>query len=105
MLHTISILSIVALTAFFSGKDTSFVKIVYAGTRTVVPENEQWLVDKIFVSDGGEHNIKIANTHFKHNYQEKDTIKAPFYVPEMELLDDRSMVQYILYINSTKTQK
>lgn len=75
-------------------QDSTLVKAVYAGGFLIVPENESWELDRVFINDGKGYNILIRNENFSPLYQAGDTIKAPYYLAEMELLNDKNMVQY-----------
>jgi hypothetical protein len=72
---------------------------VYAGAYITVPENESWELDRVFINDGDTYSIKVSNAHFKKNYFGGDTIKAPYYISEMELLTKKDFIHYQIYFN------
>jgi hypothetical protein len=74
-------------------------KIVYAGSYLVVPEGKTWTVDRAFISEGGMYSILIQKSTFPNAYKGGDTIRIPYYIAEMELLNNQSMVQFQLHIN------
>lgn len=74
-------------------------KIVYAGSYLVVPEGKSWTVDRAFISEGGMYSILIQKSTFPSTYKSGDTIRIPYYIAEMELLNNQSMVQFQLHIN------
>lgn len=78
-------------------QDSTFYKSAYAGGYLVVPQNENWELDRVFVNDGEAYSIQISNTNFDVNYIAGDTIRTPYYIAEMELLNNRTMVQYQFY--------
>ena len=93
-------LVIVVLISFSSiGQDSTLYKSAYAGGYIVVPENENWEVDRVFVNDGDAYSIQISNSNFKESYHAGDTIRTPYYIAEMELLSNKEMVQYQFYFN------
>jgi hypothetical protein len=73
-------------------------KIVYAGSYLVVPEGKTWNIDRAFISEGGMYNILIQKSTFRDAYHSGDTIRIPYYIAEMELLNNQSMVQFQLHI-------
>ncbi len=73
-------------------------KIVYAGSYLVVPEGKTWNMDRAFISEGGMYNILIQKSTFRDAYHSGDTIRIPYYIAEMELLNNQSMVQFQLHI-------
>ncbi len=84
------------------GQDSTYFKSGYAGGYLVVPKGENWLLDRAFVNDGTAYSIKINNSNFQSSYSSGDTIRLPYYIAEMELLDKKEMVQYQLYIRLNK---
>lgn len=88
-------LAVVSCAAF--GQDSTFYKSTYAGSHMIVPENETWEVDRVFVNGGDAYSIQVANTNFNETYHAGDTIRAPYYIAEMELLSSKEMVQYQFY--------
>ena len=79
------------------GQDSTFYKSAYAGSHMIVPENENWQLDRVFVNGGEAYSIQVANTNFNETYHAGDTIRAPYYIAEMELLSNKDMVQYQFY--------
>jgi hypothetical protein len=88
-------ISLISCSAF--GQDSTFYKSAYAGGHMVVPENENWQLDRVFVNGGDAYSIQVANTNFNETYHAGDTIRAPYYIAEMELLSNKEMVQYQFY--------
>lgn len=70
----------------------------YGGGYMVVPEGENWLLDRAFISDGEGYSILIGKNNFEKNYAAGDTLRLPYYVAEMELLTKSEMVQYQLSV-------
>lgn len=64
----------------------------------IVPENETWQVDRVFVNGGDAYSIQVANTNFNETCHTGDTIRAPYYIAEMEFLSKKDMVQYQFYL-------
>ena len=79
------------------GQDSTFYKSTYAGSHMIVPENENWQLDRVFVNGGDAYSIQVANANFNETYHAGDTIRAPYYITEMELLSNKEMVQYQFY--------
>ena len=90
-------LSILALSCQLDPKP--ILKIVYAGSYVVVPEGKTWYIERAFISEGGMYNILIQKNTFSDAYTSGDTIRLPYYIAEMELLNNQSMVQFQLHIN------
>lgn len=88
---------IVLLSYSAFGQDSTFYKSAYAGGHIIVPQNEHWQLDRVFINGGDAYSILVANTNFKEVYFSGDTITAPYYIAEMELLSNREMVQYQFY--------
>ena len=63
----------------------------------IVPENENWQLDRVFVNGGDAYSIQVANTNFNETYHAGDTIREPYYIAELELLSKKDMVQYQFY--------
>ena len=64
----------------------------------VVPENQFWELDRVFLNDGGSYSIKVSNSNFKQTTLNfGDTLTVPYYIAEMKLLDNQDMVQYQFY--------
>jgi len=85
-------------------QDTTFLKITYAGNKLTVPENKIWKIDRVFISEGGQYAIQISTNNFSTIYNPKDTIVLPLYIPEMELLNRKDMVQFHFYISESSNQ-
>ena len=79
------------------GQDPTIYKSTYAGSHMIVPENENWQLDRVFVNNSDAYSIQIANANFNETYHAGDTIRAPYYIAEMELLSNKDMVQYQFY--------
>lgn len=79
-------------------QDSSFVKSAYGGSSLTVPEGVIWQIEKAFINSGDGYNILISNSNFKSNYAPGEKIQTPYYIAEMELLDKKDGVFYILYI-------
>ena len=93
----VALLSIMLLSYSAFGQDSTFYKSTYAGSHMIVPENENWQLDRVFVNGGDAYSIQVANTNFNETYHSGDTIRAPYYIAEMELLSNKEMVQYQFY--------
>ena len=88
----------IALLSFSAfGQDSTFYKSAYAGGHLVVPQTESWQLDRVFVNGGDAYSIQVANSNFNETYRPGDTICAPYYIAEMELLSNKEMVQYQFY--------
>lgn len=85
-------------------QDSSFVKSYYGGSSVKVPEHKIWTIDKAFITGGDGYNIKIATGNFKISYTAGETINFPYYIAEMELITDKSMMSYIVYITEKKSK-
>jgi hypothetical protein len=77
-------------------------KTCYAGGYIIVPKAQVWQIDKVFIGKADGYNILISNTNFKSMYTSGDTLKAPYYLSEMELFSDKESLQYIFYLNVTE---
>jgi hypothetical protein len=87
---------------FFNFKVTAqatFSKTIFQGGYVVVPNNELWELNEVYVSGGGAYNFKVSNSNFKPHYKSGDTLRAPFYLPEMNFLDKNATPQYLFTIN------
>lgn len=93
----LSLLYIVLLSYSAFGQDSTFYKSVYAGSHMIVPQDENWKLDRVFVNSGDAYSMQVANTNFKETYTSGDTIQVPYYITEMELLSNKEMVQYKFY--------
>ena len=88
---------IVLLSFSALGQEASLYKSAYAGSHLVVPQTESWQLDRVFVNGGDAYSIQVANTNFNETYHAGDTIRAPYYIAQMELLSNKDMVQYQFY--------
>jgi hypothetical protein len=61
-----------------------------------------WCIEKAFISNGDGYQIKIAPSNFKACYQADERINLPYYIAEMELLTDRSMLYYLVTFKESK---
>lgn len=83
---------------FSQDDDSTFYKSSYAGGYIVIPEGETWELDRVFVTDGSAYSIQVSNSNFeKTTLNFDDTLKVPYYIAEMELLNNRDLVQYQFY--------
>ena len=94
----ISLFSLLSFCTYGQSEDSTLYKSGYAGGYLIVPGPSSWKIDRVFVSDGSAYSIIISNENFDASYQSGDTIKLPYYTAEMELLSNKEMVQYQLYI-------
>jgi len=78
--------------------DSSINKIFYGGTKTKVPEHKEWKIQRAFLTNDNGYNILINPSNFKKQYQSGEIIVFPLYIPEMELLDNKELPKYLLYI-------
>jgi hypothetical protein len=83
-------------------QDSTFVKSFTAGSSVKVPMGKTWSIEKAFISNGDGYQIKIAKTNFKEQYKSAEQIVIPYYIAEMELLTDRSMLFYLVTIKESK---
>lgn len=83
-------------------QDTTFVKSAYGGSSLTVPEGVRWSIEKAFINSGDGYNILISKANFKPVYEPGEKIQTPYYMAEMELLDKKDGVFYILYIRQQK---
>ena len=93
------------LCSLLYSQDTTFVKSFYGGSTTKVPENKTWVIKNAFITAGDGYNIKIALTNFEEKYTAGQVINFPYYIAEMELLSERSMVSYLVTILEKKEEK
>ena len=91
------------LSQFLLTNDSIFSVYIYAGASTIVPKQETWYVKDAFLTDGDLYNIQISAKNFKPYYNEGDTIRPPYYISDMELLSDKSMVKYVLRFYKKKS--
>jgi hypothetical protein len=56
------------------------------------------VIEKAYITAGDGYNIQIAKSNFKERYSSEEVLSFPYYIAEMELLSDRSMVSYIVTI-------
>jgi len=79
-------------------QDTTFVKSAYGGSSLTVPEGVSWKIEKAFINSGDGYNILVSNSNFNPVYVSGEKLQTPYYMAEMELLDKKDGVFYILYI-------
>ena len=91
------VLFILCFVAFAASAQETLYKSAYAGGHLVVPQTESWQLDRVFVNGGDAYSIQVANSNFNETYHAGDTIRAPYYIAEMELLSNKEMVQYQFY--------
>ena len=93
------LLFVISLASFtvFSQED-ALVKYGYAGGTIIVPPNNSWKVVRAFINNSGSYNLQVGNGNFRIIYHAGDTIHLPYYIPEMELLDNKDLVQYQIYL-------
>ena len=84
--------------------DTLLVKQAYAGGYIVLPSTNLWKLEQAFISSGDGYNVMVSLKSFKGVYHEGDTVKLPYYISEMELLTDKSMVSYLLKFKKTESK-
>ena len=96
---------LMVLCSYAFAQDTTFVKSFYGGSTTKVPENKTWVIKNAFITSGDGYNIKIALTNFEEKYTAGQVINFPYYIAEMELLSERSMVSYLVTILEKKEEK
>jgi hypothetical protein len=101
LLQLIILLWIFTLNAF-AANDSLLIQRVYAGNSIIIPNGVEWNLNSCFISDGSAYNITIRKENFKQKYKGTDTLRAPIYIPEIELLSDKNMFQYILYFKVKK---
>ncbi len=92
-----SVLFILCFVAFAASAQETLYKSAYSGGYLVVPKSESWKIDRVFINDGAAYSIQVANSNFKKQYHSGDTIRAPYYIAEMELLSKNDLVQYQFY--------
>jgi hypothetical protein len=85
-------------------QDTTFVKSFYGGSTTKVPEHKTWVIKNALITAGDGYNIKIGLTNFEEKYAAGQVINFPYYMVEMELLSERSMVSYLFTILENKEE-
>ena len=88
-----------------SAQDTLFVKSFYGGSKITIPASKHWIIEKAFISGGDGYNIQINQSHFQKEYKAEETIIIPYYIPEMELLNNKNMVSYFLTIHQKDISK
>jgi hypothetical protein len=97
----LSFLFLLGLGTYYA-QDTTFVKSAYGGSSLTVPEGVRWSIEKAFINSGDGYNILISKGNFKPVYEPGEKIQTPYYMAEMELLDKKDGVFYILYIRQQK---
>ena len=98
------VFSVIGSGMFTFSQDTTFLKIAYAGNVLKVPEGKTWNIDRVFISEGGQYAIQARTNHFLSLYNSNEAIKIPFYIPEMELLSNKDLVQFQIYISQTNSK-
>lgn len=93
------------LCSLLYSQDTTFVKSYYGGSTVKVPENKIWFIEKAYITAGDGYNILIAKKNFLERYTENEVITFPYYIAEMELLSNRSMVSYFVTILERNEEK
>jgi hypothetical protein len=78
-------------------QDSTILKIAYSGSYFTVPPGKVWVLNRAFINDGGQYNIAISNNNFLSEYSENEKIQLPYYIPEIELLNSKQLMQYQLY--------
>ena len=101
MKKVLSFLFLLGLGTYYA-QDTTFVKSAYGGSSLTVPEGVRWSIEKAFINSGDGYNILISKGNFKPVYEPGEKIQTPYYMAEMELLDKKDGVFYILYIRQQK---
>ena len=96
---------LMVLCSYAFAQDTTFVKAFYGGSTSAVPEHKTWVIKNAFITAGDGYNIKIALTNFEEKYTAGQVINFPYYIAEMELLSERSMVSYLVTILEMKEEK
>ncbi len=94
-----------AISILARSQDSTFVKSYYGGSSLKVPEHKTWTIEKAFISGGDGYNIKIAAGNFKLSYTGGEIINFPYYIAEMELISDKRMMSYLVYITEKKEMK
>ena len=79
--------------------DSSIVKVFYGGSIATVPDKKLWVIQKVFLSSNDGYNIQINPANFKKEYQSGEKIVFPLYIADMELLDKKDMISYLVYID------
>ena len=100
------IVRITLLILFFNIKiakaqDTTFVRSFYQGTTVHVPNGKKWKIEQAYISANDGYNIKISQHSFKEFYARNEILVIPYYCAEMELLDKRSSVYFLITIKES----
>ncbi len=75
-----------------------FDKSYFAGSSLKVPENKVWVIKSAYITAGDGYAIQIALSNFKEYYLSEEVFTFPIYIAVMELLNNQSMVSYIVRI-------
>jgi len=78
-------------------QDSTYLKTAYAGGYLLVDEHQTWKLDRVFINGGEGYSIQINALNFEASYSSGDTIRMPYYIAEMELLDRKDLVLFELY--------
>lgn len=84
------------------GQDTTFVKSAYGGSQITVPEGFIWQIERAFINSGDSYNIQVSSKNFQSEYTGGTKIQVPYYIAEMELLDGKDGIFYLLYIRQKR---
>ena len=86
------------LSNFLFSQDTLIFRSSSAGSCLRVPTDKIWELESVFISANDGYNIKISDRYFKDKYKSNDSIVVPFYVDEMELIINKTLVNYLFMI-------
>lgn len=94
-----------SLSLFSQTNDTSLiVKTVYFSSPLIVPANKVWKIHRVFVSNN-TFNVGCCFNLKNKVYYSGDTIRFPYYIPEMDLLEqDHSKLHLIIEIKEVQNQ-
>jgi hypothetical protein len=88
----------------FFAQDTILNRSLIAGSKLKITNGKKWKIESVCITSNDGHNIKISNKYFKTTYYENDTLLAPYYIPEMELITNKSMICYFFKIIEEKNK-
>ncbi|GAB4448720.1 MAG: hypothetical protein OHK0036_04560 [Bacteroidia bacterium] len=81
------------------------VKNVYFSSPLIVPANKIWKIHRVFVSNN-TFNVGCCSYLKNNAYHSGDTIRFPYYIPEMDLLEqDHSKLHIVVEIKETDIKK